>query len=350
MQPSVSIICPVYHSEATLCDCLNSIVNQTFKNWECIIVLDGANVESTNIAYTYKRKDSRFKIIFEDNQGRSAARNKGIIDAQGMWTTFVDSDDELLSTYLENMISVAHKYNSDIIYGNYIKKSYNQNSSSNECGYINLFTAQKANLNFANTDVHLERFCFDNFNCRTCWGKLYLTELLHRYHIKFPEGVRIGEDAIFNYIFLSYAKTVSFTNQRDYIYNDLNYGTVRKFSKLDFISINKASKLFKSFSEKDSTFSSDLKICLALDFLGIFYRACMFSNKYMIKSICSSAQNSCDNFIRTSLKEYIENDDSNLMSKCYHRLYVNLLINNLWYIAFIINRIRYKLSNLTSSL
>ena len=127
--PKLSIIVPIYNSEKYLKECLDSLVNQTFKDIEIICVNDGSTDGSLNIIKHFAQNDSRIKIINQENKGQSAARNAGLKIARSEWVTFIDSDDYIdLNTY-ERALAVS---NIDIIcFGdrNESKKSrfYNKN-------------------------------------------------------------------------------------------------------------------------------------------------------------------------------------------------------------------------------
>ena len=91
--PKISIIVPVYKVEQYLRRCLDSIVAQTFTDWECILIDDGSPDNSGRICDEYAEKDKRFRVFHQENVGVSAARNKGLDEARGEWIGFVDSDD-----------------------------------------------------------------------------------------------------------------------------------------------------------------------------------------------------------------------------------------------------------------
>lgn len=342
MQPYVSIVCPVYHSSDTLSKCLQSIRRQTFMNWECLIILDGADCASSEIAYKYAKDDLRFIVISQVNQGRSAARNRGIKSAKGLWVTFIDSDDELLPTYLETMSLVALNYKSDIIYGNYIKESNevisHVSNASCDMGLLDLEYARIANLNFDRICDYKSNFMFDNYNCRTCWGKYYSKHLLDEHTILFPQEIKIGEDVIFNYYCLLYAKSIAYTNRSNYVYNDLNTGTVRSFSIEDFLSIINSSSIIERLAKENVEYASDLLICLAYDFLGIFNRAATFASIFAVKKVCNAARDACTDFVQRCLIEYIDKDNSAHIIKLFHYIYIQLMLHNMWEVVFMIRR------------
>ena len=105
-EPLISIIVPIYRVEEYLDKCLSSIINQTYKNLEIILVNDGSDDNSIKIAKKYAKKDERIKIIEEDNKGLSCARNTGINASTGKYITFVDSDDFIEENYIEVLYKI----------------------------------------------------------------------------------------------------------------------------------------------------------------------------------------------------------------------------------------------------
>lgn len=115
--PEISVIIPVYNSQDYLKDCIESILAQSFSDWELIIVDDGSTDGSGPICQDYAKKDSRIKSIAKPNGGLSSARNAGLDIALGKYIFFIDSDDELYPHSLDHLYSVALKNNADITIG-----------------------------------------------------------------------------------------------------------------------------------------------------------------------------------------------------------------------------------------
>ena len=111
----VSVIIPVYNVEKYLPKCLDSVINQTYKNLEIILVDDGSPDNSGKICDEYAEKDSRIKVIHKENGGVSSARNVGIKQAKGQYLLFVDSDDYIKDGYFDAVRGAALKYQCDII-------------------------------------------------------------------------------------------------------------------------------------------------------------------------------------------------------------------------------------------
>ena len=121
----ISVIIPVYNTEKFLRQCLGSIVNQTYKNLEILIVDDGSPDRSDAVYQEFALQDNRIKIIKQKNSGISVARNAGLKLASGKWVHFVDSDDYLDIDYYEKMMNAQHNINPDIIAGGVISQNSN---------------------------------------------------------------------------------------------------------------------------------------------------------------------------------------------------------------------------------
>ena len=115
----ISIIVPIYNVEKYLRQCLDSILNQTYQNFECLLINDGSPDNSADICREYVEKDSRFKYFEKENGGLSDARNYGIRQSKGSYITFVDSDDWLEENAVEILMKRAEETGADLIYFNF---------------------------------------------------------------------------------------------------------------------------------------------------------------------------------------------------------------------------------------
>lgn len=122
-QPLFSVIVPVYNVEKYLGQCLDSIINQTFRDFEVILVDDGSKDSSGDICNRYEKNDSRIKVIHRENGGLVEARKTGVAHATGQYVACVDSDDWVDTDYLENFAKPIKKYNADIICCGYINET-----------------------------------------------------------------------------------------------------------------------------------------------------------------------------------------------------------------------------------
>ena len=111
----VSIIIPIYNSEDFLDSCIESIINQNYKDFELILIDDGSKDNSWNICQQWVGKDCRINIYRQDNKGASSARNLGLDVAKGEWILYVDSDDKVLPNYVSNLINAVEKDSNNVL-------------------------------------------------------------------------------------------------------------------------------------------------------------------------------------------------------------------------------------------
>ena len=119
--PAVSVIVPAYNSEKFLRQCLDSLIYQTLRNIEIIVVNDGSTDLTKLIANEYARKDTRVRIINQENRGLGAARNAGLKAAKGLYVSFIDSDDWVAKDFLSKLYQCAKYYNADITMSNLVR-------------------------------------------------------------------------------------------------------------------------------------------------------------------------------------------------------------------------------------
>lgn len=216
----VSIIVPVYNVEDYLNECLDSIVAQTYKNLEIIIIDDGSTDNSSNICDMYKSKDSRIKVIHTSNHGLSAARNIGIDASSGDYICFVDSDDFISVHYVEDMLNVAVSSDSDVVICKYHKYS-KQDIISDE---------HKDNPIIKCDFLSEEKLYDDNFISNNnilliyAWNKMIDRRILK--DIRFPEG-KMFEDAAVYYKILYNSKKTALIDRKLYYYRTDNSSITR---------------------------------------------------------------------------------------------------------------------------
>lgn len=202
----LSIIVPVYNVESYLINCLDSIINQTFEEFELILIDDGSTDNSGAICDEYAQKDKRIIVIHKKNGGLSSARNKGLDIAVGKYITFVDSDDEIeQNTYSSNINLLDN--NSDIDILQYPTYWYYQ--SSNE---------YKDNLDeqsFCGEEDIISSWWEGNVLNPSAWNKIYRKEMFS--NIRYPEG-HINEDIYLIVDFARLAKKVYISKYGCYYY------------------------------------------------------------------------------------------------------------------------------------
>lgn len=195
----LSIIIPVYNAEKTIERCINSILNQEFKDFEIILINDGSTDRSGEICSTYVNKDSRIKLYSQSNGGVSSARNVGLREAKGEFITFIDADDYIEEECYKKLEDKLK--GTDLIFYHYIyenekngdrTKIYNKNLKNlrdNTKNFKMLYTSGKGE--------HRDGVFIDESISIFIWRIWFRREFLLKNNIKFNEKLRLSEDRIF---------------------------------------------------------------------------------------------------------------------------------------------------------
>ena len=201
----ISVIVPVYKVEKYIGECINSILAQTFKDFELILVDDGSPDKSGEICDSYAKKDNRIKVFHKMNGGVSSARNFGIDKAVGEWLCFIDSDDTILPTYLEDF--ELDKVKSDIYMQGYVKVKESRIIETHD------FTKCKES-DFANILAYSE----DNNIINSPCFKLYKSSIVNTNKVRFDIRTSYGEDHLFSLDYCIYISSAHFTLSHGYNY------------------------------------------------------------------------------------------------------------------------------------
>lgn len=207
--PKISVIIPVYNTEKYLRKCLDSVVNQTLEDIEIICVNDGSTDSSLKILEEYVQKDNRVRVISQENQGVSIARNTGIKTSTADFIMFLDSDDTIEFNTLELSFAKITKTNADICcFGlNEITKDFRKPRDWGESKYLR---------EYENKELDIE--AKKAFIINAC-GKLFRRDFLLKNNILFGPNIKMGEDAIFNLCCLF--NNPKYTILNAYLYNYL---------------------------------------------------------------------------------------------------------------------------------
>ena len=158
---NISVIIPIYNVEKYLDECIKSICNQTFTNFEIIAINDGSTDSSLSIIEMYASKDSRIRIINQRNEGVSAARNKGLKEARGTYILFIDSDDYILPNTLSYLWECAQETNAEIVLGN-VWSFYNDDYNNKVALYERSDMIDNASV-FTGENLYAQLMRFDSF-------------------------------------------------------------------------------------------------------------------------------------------------------------------------------------------
>lgn len=204
----ISVIVPTYNAEKYLTSCLDSILNQSYRNIEVICVNDGSTDKSLDILNNYKEKDSRVKIISKLNGGLSTSRNCGIDNSSGEYILFVDADDELEKEAISKLYQAINKETVDAAVGaiTVIYEAHKELKESDNDYYQIRFTGP----------ITLTDDIINNFHCSVC-GILFKRKIIEAHHLRFPEGLNY-EDAYWHWCYFTLASKVNFIPEIVYRY------------------------------------------------------------------------------------------------------------------------------------
>ena len=228
----ISVIIPIYNVERYLRQCLDSVINQTYRNLEILLIDDGSPDHCGEICDEYAQRDDRIRILHKKNAGVHAAWNDGLEMATGAWVSFVDSDDWVETSMYEKMLSDPRSNEADIIITNgyfweenrgqfirnaFIEPVFFQNGSGKEFLQIRAMIRPKG----AKTKGALSYI----------WSKLYRTSLIRKMNLKFDPTIRTGMmgDLLFNLDAYEYAGTVLGLDLCGYHYRVTNTSGTRRF-------------------------------------------------------------------------------------------------------------------------
>lgn len=234
----ISIIIPVYNSEKFLYKCVNSIQNQTFQNWELILVDDGSSDSSGKICNVFAQHNQKIRVIHKENGGVSAARNAGLDVAIGEYVMFVDSDDWIEPQLCQSLMEGIGQ--SDIVIGGYTALL-----AKGQVKHV----AKKNKIRFPEEFPVIFAQLYKNNLLNVPISKLYKRNLIGTQ--RFDENIRLGEDFLFNLEYLPKCKYISIVSLPGYVYNVLNENSAtKKFRKGDFSQIVYLYKMGKKFAKQ----------------------------------------------------------------------------------------------------
>lgn len=230
----ISVIVPIYNSEKYIHQCVDSLINQTYREIEIILVDDGSTDSSGLICDDYALKDPRVRVIHQRNARIAAARNAGIDIAKGDYITFIDSDDYILPDTYSSALELMNKYGADMVQWDlqYLTESGFQNSvndsNKTESEHVDFVTSNMGAIKIM-LDTHHPDNRFNNI-CQCCncvWPKLFKRELFD--NIRFPLGKEYEDLRIVHKLYFN-ANNVVFTNKRFSVYRLRNDSVVHSMS------------------------------------------------------------------------------------------------------------------------
>lgn len=228
----VSIIVPIYNAEKYLDSCIQSVLRQTYTNWELILIDDGSTDKSGRIAEEYGFADERITVFHQKNLGVSLARNQGIDEATGNYVVFLDADDELIEDCLAKTVNIAEETNADVVAG---RSCENQELFQDRI----IWTGAEALEN------SLKDYLFTYSAC----AKLIRREFIGK--TRFTPDIRINEDSYFVFQLLCKQNVFVLTNDVIYFYRANSESSSRTVFSEKYFDILKVSDLkYKKIEEQ----------------------------------------------------------------------------------------------------
>lgn len=214
--PKISVIVPVYNVEKYLHRCIDSILAQTFTDWELLLVDDGSSDRSGEICEEYAKKDSRIRAFHKKNGGVSSARNLGLDKTKAIWVVFVDSDDWCEPNYLSDFFIFEGLCDGDIVLQG------RKNDANDKAVELQVLKS-KIYTNVAEAMLDNDLLTFGAPYC-----KLYSRKMIEEYDIRFPEEYSYGEDTTFFFKVMTVSKRVFTSSKCNYHYVDIVDGSLSK--------------------------------------------------------------------------------------------------------------------------
>ena len=219
--PLISIIVPCYNAEKYIHFCVKSILEQSYENWECLLINDGSADKTLSILEEYAGKVNRFELFSQENKGLSATRNLGMDKANGDYVFFLDADDLLTENTLLNLVSEL-EVNTDIITGIVVTVN-----GENLTKISQLQHPKEGSILFQNDQQEVLICTMENGLAPVAQNRLFKRSFLERNNLKFKNGI-LHEDELWFFETMFRAKNIKFINQETYLYRTDNSESITK--------------------------------------------------------------------------------------------------------------------------
>ena len=265
MDHLVSIIIPVYNVEKYLSQCIESVINQTYKNLEIILIDDGSPDNCGEICDSYAEKDSRIIVLHKKNEGVSAARNDGIAISKGEYICFVDSDDYVLENYVETLYKTIVEKKVDVVSCGFFRK-YGGVLYHNKKDQYSVAVECNSSQGF------YDKLCID-FRADVPWNKIFKSSIIKEHHIAFQPGIHPGEDMLFVVSYTGYATSAAYISDALYIYVNSDTSVVKSTENRSFYENNKRIVEILSLMENNSSgyYLNSIRIKKMFALISILY-------------------------------------------------------------------------------
>lgn len=328
-EEKVSVIIPVYNVEMYLEKCIDSVINQIYKNIEIIIVNDGSTDNCEKIIKRYRNIDNRIIYVKQGNNGLSSARNAGIKIATGEYVCFIDSDDWVSNKFVSNMIKTIKDNKSDIvicnmeyIYSNGRKKGNvpqinEHNTVSNIEGLKDLFNGEKFKFHAQN--------------------KLYRRRLFKENNIQFPEKM-VYEDVFTTYKLFYKAKTISYLDEKLYYYLQSRPGSIlqTEFNEKRWDILKALDEIGMFINNKEIDLKEEFKHLVVINIISLvnyispIYYSLGLETKKRYKSIIYNS------YSRYNLEGYLQSKNISIVEKVRY----SMILKNMYIYIFLLKNLK----------
>lgn len=329
----ITIIVPVYNVERYIVECIESLLNQTYKNLEIILVDDGSTDKSGEICENYANTYSRVKVIHKKNEGLGFARNTGLAVAHGRFVTFVDSDDKAETDLIERLVKGIVDFKCDTCIGGF--KRISENGRTN-------FVEQYDAALFTGTDVYNKLFARmlgsapDKPDAirMSVWNVMYSMDIIRKYKIEFPsEREFISEDIIWDSEYYKYSKRVKVIDSNAYNYRITPGSLTQKYKE------NMLKKICVLYSEMINRISDDKIKRLQRQFF-VNLRVCFRQeNSNISKKSSSEILNSIKEIVNNEIVHTVATEYEKVIEQFKQKVFVKLVKNKKIYILYILIKI-----------
>ncbi|WP_413307825.1 glycosyltransferase [Bacillus sp. 1P10SD] len=228
MSVKVSVIIPVYNAEKYISQCIESLLAQTLVDCEFIFINDGSIDRSHEIIQEYTKKDNRIRLIEQNNQGVSSARNKGLSIAAGEYIGFVDADDYISEDMFKVLYNSAVNGDCDIVISNFESRMEGKRVFSHYPFNKNII------LDFEYIQKNIIPYFLSDDNLNSVCTKLIRKSLISQSNVQFPVGVALGEDGVFCLKCFSKAEKIKFIDYMGYFYREVEGSATRSTYNKDY--------------------------------------------------------------------------------------------------------------------
>ena len=249
--PEISVIMPVYQVEQYLHQAIDSVLRQTFSDFEILLIDDGSPDGCGRICDEYAGSDSRIRVFHIQNHGVSYARNLGMDQARGTWICFIDPDDWADPTMLEEAHLLAETNHADLVMWNYVMEYPKGKKLGKAISRPIHRLTEEEKLDFqlrmlgsckAKGNFYWQGGAFP-------WCKLYRSGLLKENDLQFPLGIHTSEDLCLNYRAMQFAKTVIFLNKPLFHYRQNPFSALHRWTESNFSNIDRVLDLLENFHQ-----------------------------------------------------------------------------------------------------